>query len=160
MFMKNISLLLLSLFYFTTPGLSQEKKEPKPKDTAVDTLLKAISNFHSRESKRDSLLDHPLGSNAEEDFFRRYTFYDSVYSQLNKIDKDALPFDAQINLELVKYDAEDELSTWKFKSYLNPILSDEGFHTSLAAMGSQVLSSKKEFENYIKKLKDIPRSVN
>ncbi len=132
----------------------------KKKETIIDTLLQAIGNFQTRENKRDSVLNHPLGSNSEEDFLRRYTFYDSAYTALNKIDKTSLAVDDQINLDLVKYDVEDELSTWRFKSYLNPILSDEGFHTGLAAMGSQVLSSKKEFENYIKRLKDIPRSVD
>ena len=55
---------------------------------------------------------------------------------------------------------EDEISSYKFKAYLNPILADEGFHTGLAAMGSEILDSKKEFDNYIKRLKDIPRFVD
>ncbi|MBL7739768.1 MAG: DUF885 domain-containing protein [Chitinophagaceae bacterium] len=125
----------------------------------IDQLLQAISHFQNRENKRDSVLNHPLGSNSEEDHQRRFVFYDSVNTVLNKVNSDTLSFDAKINLELIKYDVEDELSTWKFRSYLNPILADEGFHTGMAAMGSQVLSTKKEFENYIKRLKDIPRSV-
>jgi uncharacterized protein (DUF885 family) len=60
---------------------------------------------------------------------------------------------------LLRYIAEDEISSYKFKAYYNPILADEGFHTGLASMGSDVLDSKKDFDNYIKKLKDIPRFV-
>ena len=131
----------------------------KIKETTVDNLLKSISDFQMREKKRDSLMNHPLGSNLEEDVWRRYSFYDSVYTQLNKIDINSFPDSGQINLELIKYDVEDEISTYKFKSYLNPILSDAGFHTGLASMGSEVLSSKKEFEKYITKLKDIPRYI-
>jgi uncharacterized protein (DUF885 family) len=126
----------------------------------IEQLLQSISNFQSRENKRDSALNHPLGSNTETDFLRRYTFYDSVHTVLNKIDKASLSFDDQVNLELVRYDVEDEVSTYKFKSYLNPILADAGFHTGLAGMGSQVLTTKKEFENYILRLQDIPRFVN
>src|SRR5687767_12360191 len=74
----------------------------------IEQLLQSISNFQSRENKRDSALSHPLGSNTEPDFLRRYSFYDSVYTVLNKIDKALLSFDDQINLELVRYDVEDE----------------------------------------------------
>ena len=149
---KTIPLFFLSLLSII--GFSQKKEE-----TAVDKMLQAIDDFQQRENRRDSVLHHPLGSNSEEDFLRRYAFYDSAYTALNRIDTASLDFDAQINLELIKYDVEDQLSEWKFRSYLNPILSDEGFHTEIAGMGSQVLTTLKEYENYIQRLKDIPRSV-
>jgi uncharacterized protein (DUF885 family) len=151
--MRKIILLCFSLAL----GISTfcQKKE----ETAVDKVLQAIDAFQQRENRRDSVLNHLLGSDSESDFLRRYTFYDSVYTALNKIDSATLAFDDQVNLELVKYDVEDQLSEWKFKSYLNPILADEGFHTGLAGMGSQVLSTVREYDNYIRRLKDIPRSV-
>ena len=120
----------------------------------------AIRNFQARESKRDSALNHPLGSNSEADFLRRYTFYDSLNKALNSFNKNDLPFDEQVNLELLKYSIEDDIYSYQYKAYLNPILADEGFHTGLAAMGSRILSSKKEFDNYIKDLKDIPRFID
>jgi len=131
------------IFLLTLVGCFCEVHVPaqsqKPKETIIDTFLQAISNFQTRESKRDSVLNHPLGSNSEEDFLRRYTFYDSAYTALHKIDKTSLSTDALINLELIKYDVEDELSTWKFKSYLNPILADEGFHTGLTWLDDRSL---------------------
>lgn len=153
--MRKITAFIVVFLLIRLCTIAQQKKE----GTIIDTLLLSISNFQNRESKRDSILNHPLGSDSEEDYLRRYNFYDSIYTVLSKANRDSLSFANQINLELIRYDVEDELSTWKFKSYLNPILADEGFHTSIAAMGSQVLSTKKEFENYIKRLKDIPRSV-
>lgn len=129
------------------------------RDSIIEKLLGSISRFNTREYKRDSALNHPLGSNSEADFLRRYTFYDSVYTVLNKIDKAALPVSGQINLELLKYDVEEDISVYKYKMYLNPILADEGFHTGLASMGSQVITKKTEFDNYIRRLKDIPRMI-
>jgi uncharacterized protein (DUF885 family) len=126
---------------------------------AIDKVLEAMRNFQMRENKRDSALNHPLGSNSEADFLRRYTFYDSVNKVLGSIRSDDLSFDGQVNLDLLKYSIEDGVYSYPFKAYLNPILADEGFHTGLASMGSEVLSSKKEFEDYIKRLKDIPRFV-
>ena len=150
--------LLGLLFLFAIARVTAQRGETK--DTIIDNILNIITDFYTRESNRDSVMNHPLGSNSEEDYLRRNVFYDSLYSALNRIDKSTLSPDGQINLELLKYDAEDRISTYKYKSYLNPILADAGFHTTIAGMGSQILSTKKEFEDYIKKLQDIPRSVN
>jgi uncharacterized protein (DUF885 family) len=149
---------LLLIFFFVASAASAQKAETN--DTVINNLLKAISSFNSRETKRDSVLNHPLGSNSEEDFLRRNVFYDSLYTAIKSVDKSMLSPEGQINLELLKYDVEDDISTYKYKSYLNPILSDEGFHTRFVGMGSQVLTTKKEFEDYTKRLKDIPRSVD
>ncbi|HTD94346.1 MAG TPA: DUF885 domain-containing protein [Chitinophagaceae bacterium] len=127
--------------------------------TAIDPELKAIKDFQTLESKRDSVAGHWLGSFTEEDYARRFHFYDSIATVLNRIDTASLSYEEDINLTLLKYSLEDEIDSYKFKSYLNPILSDEGFHTGLAYMGTSVLTAKKEFENYIRRLKDIPRFV-
>ena len=149
---------LVIIFLFTVATVSAQ--QAKTKDTIVNKLLDAVDNFQKQEEKRDSVLNHPLGSNSEADYLRRNNFYDSLYTAMNKIDTSTLSYDGQINLELLKYDVEDNVATYKYKAYLNPILADEGFHTGYAEMGSQMLSSKTEFDNYIKQLKDIPRSVD
>jgi uncharacterized protein (DUF885 family) len=154
--MRNIlPILLLICFYL--PARAQVKTTG---GTTIDGLLRNITNFYARERRMDSVRNHPLGSNLEADYLRRYTFYDSVYSVLKQTEKDSLLVNERINLELLKYDVEDEISNYRFKSYLNPILADEGFHTGLAAMGSQVLSTQTEFQNYIQRLKDIPRFID
>jgi uncharacterized protein (DUF885 family) len=140
--------------------LSVTQSFAQSKTKTIDPLLEAIRNFQSRENKRDSALNHLLGSNSEADFLRRFTFYDSVSKVLNSINSNGLSFDEQVNLALLKYSIEDDVYSYKYKAYLNPILADEGFHTGLASMGSQVLSNKKEYDNYIKRLKDIPRFID
>ena len=154
-----IKLNWLLLFLFSVITLYAQKK-PLPLYAGIERALKEIKEFKEKESKQDSLKGHPLGSGKEEDFVRRNTFYKDVFAKLNSIDKTKLTDDDKVNLELLQYSIEDELSSYKFKAYLNPILADEGFHTDLAYMGSEILSSKKEFDNYIKKLKDIPRYVD
>jgi uncharacterized protein (DUF885 family) len=137
-----------------TNGISQAS------DSVISNIIVAISDFQLKENKRDSALHHPLGSYTEEDFLRRYRFYDSVFSILNNMDKTTLSPDDRINLELLIYETGREVSLYKYKAYLNPILSDEGFHTRIAGMGSQVLTKVSEFEHYLKRLKDIPRYVD
>jgi uncharacterized protein (DUF885 family) len=130
-----------------------------PSNAAIENVIKEIRDFDKNKSRLDSIAGHPLGSNKEEDFLQRYNFYDTIEDKLNHIDRESLSFDDRINHELLHYIVEDEISSYKFKAYYNPILADEGFHTGLASMASDVLESKKDFDNYIKKLKDIPRYV-
>ena len=127
---------------------------------AIEKVLTEIKDFRTKEEKEDSASGHLLGSNTEETFLRHYNFYIAVSTELGNINKKSLSYNDQINLELIQYNIEDDISSYKFKSYLNPILADEGFHTSLAYMGSEVLNSKEDCENYIKRLKDIPRYVD
>ena len=148
------------IFLFLLFFLLWEELPAQSKDSTIQKIFIVISDFQKRENKRDSILNHPLGSFTEEDFLRRYKFADSVNTVLIKTDKITLPADDQINLELLKYDLNEDVIVYRYKAYLNPILSDEGFHTRLAGMGSQILSGKKEFENYINRLKDIPRYVD
>jgi len=136
--------------------------QPRPLviNAAIENVIKEIKEFAKSESRADSIAGHPLGTNKEGDFLRRYNFYDAIHTKLNQVDREGLSFEDRINLELLRYSIEDEISSYKFKTYYNPILSDEGFHTGLADMGSEVLESKKDFDNYIKKLTDIPRFVD
>lgn len=156
--MKKLTGLLLLIFFYGVQLIAQTEKPPSP--SRINPILKAIRNFQTNEGKRDSVLGHWLGSNTEADYLRRYTFYDSVNKVLGSINEGDLSFNEKINLELLQYSIEEEIYSYKYKAYLNPILSDEGFHTGLAEMGSNVYSSKKEFDDYIKQLKDIPRFVD
>lgn len=150
--MRKILLFISCLFCLLAANAQKQ-------ETIIDRILKSINEFNVRENKRDSALKHPLGSHAEADYKRRYVFYDSVYAIIKQIDRSTLSFENQVNLELITYDVKDEVVNGEYRSYLNPILSESGFHTSYPGMGNQVLSNKKDFENYIERLKDIPRSV-
>jgi uncharacterized protein (DUF885 family) len=146
------------IFIFIAPSLYSRQKPPV--GPFIEKVLKEIKDFQASESKKDSIAGHPLGSYKEGDFLRSYGFYMGIKKELDALAQEKLSFDDQINLELLEYDIEDNISSYQYKAYLNPILSDEGFQTGLAAMGSEVLSSKKEYEDYIKRLKDIPRYVD
>jgi len=137
--------------------------QAQPKSTAIspliDSILSEIKFFQKAESKSDSTAGHTLGSFKEEDFLRRYKFYVAEKQKLDAIPPNDLSFEDQVNKELLNYSIEDEISSYRFKSYLNPILSDEGFHTGLAGMSGQVITTKKEAEDYLTNLRDIPRFV-
>ena len=150
-YMKLLYATFLLLFSFNL--FAQSGTRP------IDSLLKAIRNYREFESKTDSVLGRPFGSLKEADIYRDYRFFDSINTELNKIDTAKLNFNERINLDLVKYSIEDDIYSYTYKAYLNPILADEGFHTRLAAMGSQLMSTKTEYQNYLQRLKDMPRFV-
>src|SRR6218665_1029363 len=100
---------------------------------AINEVLEEIKTFNKRENAGDTInSSHPFGRSREEDFIRRGQFYKKAFDKLNGIDETKLGFNDQINLALLKYQINDELISYEYKEYLNPILSDEGFHTSLA----------------------------
>jgi uncharacterized protein (DUF885 family) len=154
--MKKFSLFIFCLM-LAMASVAQQKIIIDP---AIDKVLNEIKDFEKTLTKADSASRHVLGTNTEASALQRFTFFNEEYNKLNKINEASLSFDDKINLELLKYDIEDELSVYRFKMYLNPILADEGFHTGLAGMGSEVISNKKDAEYYIARLKDMPRYVD
>lgn len=155
--MRKLQLLFVLIF---TYALSFGQHKTTTLAAPIENALTEIRNYQTKEWKEDSALNHPLGSNTEEHFLNRYNFYTGITTALNNIDEASLAYNDQVNLELLKYDIEENISDYKYKAYLNPILADEGFHTSLAYMGSDVFSSKEDCENYLKRIKDIPRYVD
>src|SRR5262245_53926290 len=110
--MKNIAFLII-LFLLTVTVTAQNKTAKQ--ENAIDKALKEIKDFTTNERKRDSISGHVLGSRGEEDYLRRYKFYKSIDSALQRVDKTKLSFDDDINLELLQYDVEDEVATYTFK---------------------------------------------
>lgn len=153
--MKTILLLVFSLLFSPFLLYAQVKL-----DIGISSLFQRIKDFEKQEWQKDSGSNHPLRLQTEDKFQRQYTFYRQLNDQLLRIDKNALPFKEQVNYELLQHDLLDNLAGYKFKSYLNPIISYEGFHTSLASQGNKTLGNKKEADQYIILLQDIPRYVD
>jgi uncharacterized protein (DUF885 family) len=151
--MRRIALLFLCV----AGSIHINAQTTTPMDTTLVRLLKSIDVFQQGEAKLDSIAGHPLGNHYEADLRRRYNFYIGVYAELYGIEPRT--YADSINTELLKYDVKEELSYWEYKMYLNPILADEGFHTGLAQMGNEHPATKKDFDRYIGRLKDMPRYV-
>ncbi|WP_336516950.1 DUF885 domain-containing protein [Pollutibacter soli] len=155
--MRRICLSVL-LMTFAVAGHAQQA--PLPENKKLRDVLTRIDSFNTAETKRDSTLGRPLGSHGEEDYQRNYHFFQRLDAEMRKLDTAGFSFADRINYELLLYSFEDDISTWKYKSYLNPLLADGGFHTYLPQMGNSSLQTKKEFEDYIKRMRDIRRYVD
>src|SRR5829696_4965943 len=123
----------------------------------IKEVLQQLKTFNERESPSDTTLPQfPLGRFREEDFIRKGTFYEKQFNQLSSINQSLLTPADKVNLELLKYSLADEIISFKYKAYLNPILSDEGFHTSLPRLANRTLTNEKEVRAYLNVLKAIP----
>lgn len=127
----------------------------------IKEVLKELKVFNEKEFPSDTIItNYPLGKFKEEDFIRRGSFYEGQYNKLNKIDAGVLSAADKINLRLLKYSLLEDIISYKHKGYLNPILSDEGFHTVLPRYTNTVLTNAKEVRQYLNLLKAIPAYTN
>ena len=128
---------------------------------SIKEVLDELKFFNNKEFPADtSLPAFPLGRFREEDFTRRGLFYERMNDKLNAIGMAQLSPADKINLELLKYSIADELISFRYKAYLNPILSDEGFHTSLPRMANRMFANEKDVLMYLNALKAVPTFVN
>jgi uncharacterized protein (DUF885 family) len=146
-------LVFIVCYFIVTGAYSQENK-------TIKDVLAELTSFNQKENPPDTVFAaHPLGTNKEEDFIRRGKFYVKMANKLDKIDPISLSEADKVNLELVKYSIADEVISFSYKAYLNPILSDEGFHTRLPRLANRVLTNEKDVRLYFHTLKAIPAYV-
>jgi uncharacterized protein (DUF885 family) len=158
--MRKIACTLTIFFIAGFSFMLHAQEQPEmPGGSKMDSIIARFKSFQENESKEDSLMGKPLGRWQEADIKRRFDFYDSAGKVIAGLDRQTLSYDEQINAELLTYIANDEISSYKYKAYLNPILSDEGFHTSLAYMSADVFKDKTAANFYLAKLNDAPRYI-
>ncbi|OGX89245.1 hypothetical protein BEN47_07555 [Hymenobacter lapidarius] len=153
----RLPLLLVCYCLLGTTGL-QAQPQALQKDMAA--ALAAIKAFEKKEYRADSSRNHVLRAQTESSFSAKGLFYQKIAAQLQGINKQSLSFEDGINLELLNHQVLDELGEYRYKSYLNPLQTDAGFHSQLASRGGTTISTKKDAEQYLLMLQDIPRFVD
>ena len=120
-------------------------------------LNKVIENWEKYESYDYEA--YPLGLFTKERYQKDAEFAQSQLDLLECILENDLSESEQISLALIKFQLQDEIDTFEFESYLNPLLSDSGFHTSLPHQ-VKTFRSLNGYDNYLKKLNAFPDFVN
>ncbi|MFT7331667.1 MAG: hypothetical protein ACI848_001749, partial [Roseivirga sp.] len=64
-----------------------------------------------------------------------------------------------ISLDLLKFNLKDQIAYYEFEQYLNPLLSDYGFHSSLT-YNVRPLTNYDDIKKYLNTLNAIPEYVN
>lgn len=131
------------------------KEDQKPSYT--EKLHTIISEVQERENyDKDK---YPLGLFTKSYFNSEAEFAKSKIEELKAIDKTQLNETDQISLTLLLFVLQDTIDFYEFERYLNPLLSDAGFHNNLNYM-VRPLTNYEQVKEYLNKLSAIPVFVD
>ncbi len=149
MTISNMKSLLFLVFLFAFhSGFSQD---------ASANLEKIIEKVEERKSYDRS--EFPLGLFSEEYYRREASFAKEQLEKLQALDKEALNESEKISAELMKFKLKETVDLYEYGGYLNPLLSDAGFHVSLP-YHVRDLANYNQVKNYLNKLNAIPVYVD
>jgi len=87
----------------------------------------------------------------------RERYWVDVLAKLNTIPEAQLSQEDQVNYEVYKQQIETLLADQKFKTWQIPFNADSAFWSDLGFTARRHFASAKEYQNYLGKLRDIPR---
>lgn len=148
--MKTTLFLVLGIFLIGCNTIE------KPSES-IDDLNEIIDAYQSHEPY--DLEKYPLGLFNKDHFKKEAQFAQELLDKTNTLDSIELKETDLISLKLLKFVLQDKINYNKFEMFLNPLLSDAGFHVSLPYMVRN-FADKKQVLNYLNKLNDLPRYVD
>lgn len=117
-------------------------------------IVDTVQSFDSYDRE-----EYPLGNYSEEIYKKEADFARNRLDELKSIDIEELSETEKISLELLRYKLQEDVDHYEYKAYLNPLLSDAGFHVSMPYHVRQ-LNNYPEVRQYLKKLRAFPLFVN
>lgn len=127
--------------------------------TATEQLKQSVEASQSFKWNEGSKEVHPLGVFSKERFEKESAFAKAQLKKLNTISPKTLSETERISLELLKFKLQETVDYYEYESFLNPLLSDSGFHSSWNYM-VRPITSYKQAVKYLDKLNALPEVVN
>jgi len=101
--------------------------------------------------------DDRLPSVTAADLARRDSFWAQVEQRLDAIDPAQLPENDRITYDIFRHWLTHQRAVYRYRGYLIPITSDEGFHIALGRLPEWlVLRTEADYRNYLTRLKAVP----
>ena len=120
----------------------------------LEIIIQEYQNHEAYDYK-----DYPLGNFSEEYFRSEKEFAENLLVKLSYIDVKKLDENDNISFELLSFVLEDIVAYYDFERFLNPLLSDSGFHSSLV-YNVRPMYNYNQIKNYLNKLNSIPQYVD
>ena len=149
--MKKSVLSLLGIVLLVTVVVINFSKNSAKK---LQEMITTYQDYESYDGKK-----YPLGLFTKEHYESEANFATDLLNQLENINLDDLNENDLISYELLKFELNDIIDYFYFERYLNPLLSDSGFHSSLNYIVRPLSSYKKTIE-YLNKLNSLPEFVD
>ncbi len=127
------------------------------KSDSSSELEKIIENYQSHKGYDND--NYPLGLYTKTYYKAEAEFAKSLLDELQNINAIDLSETDKISLDLLKFTLQDKIDFFEFQRYLNPLLSDSGFHSSLNYQ-VRPLQNYFQVKAYLNKLNAIPEFVN
>ena len=122
-----------------------------------DHLNEVINTYQDHEGYDSK--KYPLGLVTKEHYKNEADFANELLLGLSLIDTTYLDDNDKISFKLLGFKLQDIIDYYEFERYLNPLLSDAGFHSSLGYM-VRPLYNYNQVKNYLNKLNAIPNYVD
>ncbi|NNF73680.1 MAG: DUF885 domain-containing protein [Flavobacteriaceae bacterium] len=148
--MKQLSV----LFLVSILVVACTKDGENPSTGALNAI---ITEYQDHESYDDSI--YPLGLFTRDHYKNEADFAQSLLDKLESIDESQLSETDRISLRLLPYVLTESIDYYKYERFLNPLLSDAGFHSSLPYR-VRPLTSYRRAKAYLLKLNAIPDYVD
>ena len=126
-------------------------------DNSEKKLQEIITNYQEHDGYDSK--DYPLGLVTKEYYKSESIFAKKLLEELQEINIEKLNENDLISYELLKFELNDIVDYFHFERYLNPLLSDSGFHSSLNYMVRPLSNHNKVIE-YLNKLNSLPEFVD
>ena len=149
--MKFVKRIMTFVFIVTIFGCISNKKNSSQ-------LLTSIVNKYQDHKGYDEQ-EFPLGLFTKKFYQSEADFAKTILTKLSEVSEIALSETEVISLKLLKFKLKDQIDYFTYERFLNPLLSDAGFHSNLNYI-VRPLSSYKAAKNYLNKLNAIPVFVN
>ncbi len=146
----------VKIIFFAFTLLFLNACKPGKKDDSV-LLAEIIEKIQDHKGYDEDAF--PLGLFNEAYFQAEADFALNRLNELNNLDRGGFSESEEISYALLKFKLQDKIDYNTFEMYLNPLLSDSGFHSNLV-YEVKALQDYEQTKNYLKVLNDIPRYVN
>ena len=147
-FFRNLAFLLGLVF------MSFSINFENPDSELLNKVITEIEERNTYDWKK-----YPLGLFSKEQFKKEANYAKKQLKQLNKINPKNLSETESISLELLKFKLQDTIDYYDFERFLNPLLSDSGFHTSFPFI-VRPFQNYNQVKRYLDQLNAIPDRVN
>ena len=141
--MKFVKRIMTFVFIVTIFGCISNKKNSSQ-------LLTSIVNKYQDHKGYDEQ-EFPLGLFTKKFYQSEADFAKTILMKLSEVSEIALSETEVISLKLLKFKLKDQIDYFTYERFLNPLLSDAGFHSNLNYI-VRPLSSYKAAKNYLNKL--------
>ncbi|NAS29729.1 DUF885 family protein [Flavobacteriaceae bacterium R38] len=145
------------IFLICSFFLSCSENESEKKNDASSLLQTVITETEERKGYDGD--KYPLGVFTRAYFEAEAEFAKQQLEKLNTVTASDLTETESISLELLKFLLQDKIDYYELESFLNPILSDDGFHVSFPYM-VRPLTNYEQVKTYLNKLNAMPALVD